>query len=373
MVWAMATRTKVKWMNPLRGILGLILVGFLPLGLTACETIAYYSQAIGGHVELLQRTRDIDAMLEDPSTPRVQALRLRQVLAMRDFASDELALPDNGSYRSYAELQRKVVVWSLVATPEFWVDPLQWCYPVVGCASYRGYFNLDDALEAAESLQRRGRDVVVEPAAAYSTLGWFDDPLPSPVLDWSRPLLAGLIFHELAHQQLYVPGDSAFNEAFATAVETAGVRRWLTSLGDEKTLAAWEVGQVRKLQFIDLLLETRERLMDLYRRRFEPERLRERKRAEFRRLRADYAAVKAQWGGEAGFDDWFERPLNNARLASVGTYRLWAGALENLLCEQGGDMPAFYRAVEVLGELPRERREERLRNLSAQDRRRNCR
>ncbi len=359
-------------MNPLRGILGLLLAGLLPLGLAACDTIAYYSQAIGGHAELLQRTRGIDTMLEDPSTPRAQALRLRQVLAVRDFASDELALPDNGSYRSYAELQRKVVVWSLVATPEFAVEPLQWCYPIVGCASYRGYFNRDNALEAATSLQWQGRDVAVEPVAAYSTLGWFDDPLPSPVLDWPRPLLAGLIFHELAHQQLYVPGDSAFNEAFATVVETSGVRRWLASLGDAKTLAAWEAGQVRKRQFIDLLLKTRERLMDLYRRRFEPERLRERKRAELRRLRADYAAFKAQWGGEAGFDDWFGRPVNNARLASVGTYRLWAGAFENLLCEQGGDFPAFYQAVEVLGELPRERRVERLRILSAQDRRRNC-
>ncbi len=359
-------------MNPLRGIPTLILVGVLPLGLTACETIAYYGQAIGGHAELLQHTRGMDAMLEDPSTPREQALRLRQALAIRDFASFDLALPDNASYRSYAEIQRKAVVWSLVATPEFWVEPLQWCYPIVGCASYRGYFDRDNALEAADSLQRQGRDVAVEPVAAYSTLGWFDDPLPSTVLDWPKPLLAGLIFHELAHQRFYVPGDSAFNEAFATAVETSGVRRWLLSLGDEKTLAAWEAGQVRKRHFSDLLLKTRERLMDLYRQRFGQERLRERKRAEFRRLRTNYAAFKTRWGGEAGFDDWFERPLNNARLASVGTYRLWVGAFENLLCEQGGEMQAFYRAVEDLGKLPREQREERLRILSAQDRRRSC-
>jgi len=349
-----------------------LIYSLLVLGLTACESIAYYGQAISGHMDLMRNTRAMDAVLEDPSTAQVHAQRLREVLAMRDFASAELALPDNGSYRSYAELRRKAVVWSLVATPEFWVEPLQWCYPVVGCASYRGYFDHAVALKAAERLKRQGRDVAVEPVAAYSTLGWFDDPLPSTVLDWPKPLLAGLIFHELAHQRLYVPGDSAFNEAFASVVEIAGVRRWLVSLGDEKGLSGWEAGQVRKRQFTDLLLETRERLMGLYGLPLEPESLRERKRAEFLRLRSEYAALKALWGDEAEFDSWFQRPVNNARLASVGTYRLWVGAFESLLCRQGGDMPAFYREAQALGELPRKQREQGLLTLFSQDRRRNC-
>ncbi len=349
-----------------------LVYSLLWLGLAACESIAYYGQAISGHLDLMHNTRVMEAVLEDPSTSQVQAQRLREVLSMRDFASAELALPDNGSYRSYAELRRKAVVWSLVATPEFWLEPLQWCYPVLGCASYRGYFDHAVALKAAEKLKRQGRDVAVEPVAAYSTLGWFDDPLPSTVLDWPKPLLAGLIFHELAHQRLYVPGDSAFNEAFATVVESAGVRRWLVALDDEKGLSGWEAGQVRKRQFTGLLLETRQRLMDIYTWPVEPELLREHKQAEFRRLRSEYAALKARWGDEAEFDSWFQRPVNNARLASVGTYHLWVGAFENLLCGHGGDMPAFYREARTLGELPRKQREQALLSLSTQDRRRNC-
>jgi predicted aminopeptidase len=195
--------------------------------LGGCETLGYYAQAVNGHAQLMHRARDIPDMLDDPSVSEEQRRKLRRVLDIRNFASSELSLPDNSSYRKFADLSGEAVVWALVATPEFSVDPLQWCYPVIGCAAYRGYFDRDDALAAGLRLGRQGRDWTAEPVPAYSTLGWFDDPLPGSVLGWETARLAGLVFHELAHQRLYLAGDSTFNESFASAIEHAGVQRWL--------------------------------------------------------------------------------------------------------------------------------------------------
>ena len=337
------------------GVLVAVLVAVLVSG---CGSLGYYGQAIVGQLDLLGRRQDIQALVSDPSTPEPLRAKLELVLEMRDFASRDLALPENRSYRSYAGVQREALVWSVVATPAYSLEPRQWCYPIVGCASYRGYFSSSAAEEYAEALKAEGLDVVVDPVPAYSSLGWFADPIPSTVIDWREAELAGLIFHELAHQQLYQAGDSAFNEAFATAVERVGVERWLRARGQEHRLDHWYEQQQREEAFVDLLLETRQRLQLLYRLPLEPPVLAARKAAEFARLRQKYLGLKQAWGGNRDFDGWFERgPLNNARLASVATYRELLPGFLALLDREAGDLPAFYESCRSLAaDSPDQRR-----------------
>lgn len=296
----------------------------------------------------------IAEMLRDPALDDPLRHKLQQVQAIRHFASNELALPDNGSYLSYAAVDRPALVWSVVATREFSMQPKQWCYLFIGCASYRGYFSRQQAEAYADQLRAVGLDVAIEPVPAYSTLGWFDDPLPSTVIHWPEPRLAGLIFHELAHQQLYVADDSAFNEGFATLVAEVGVERWLD--GDLAALGWWRKFKQREQEFIGLLLETRDRLSQLYQQSLTVEERRARKQYLFEQLRPRYADLKRAWDGFTGFDHWFDRPLNNAHLASIATYQTWVPAFRELLQQVEGDLPRFYRASEELGALPVGRR-----------------
>lgn len=326
--------------------------------LPGCANLGYYGQAVQGHLDLLARRQDIETLIADPATSTARRGRLELVLELRAFASRELGLPDNASYRSYVELERPAVVWSLVAAPEFSLQPHQWCYPVIGCASYRGYYRRSAAEQAGAALAAEGLDVTLEPVSAYSTLGWFDDPLPSTVIDWPEPELAGLLFHELAHQRLYFPGDSGFNEAFASLVEQVGVERWLAARGGPQALVRQRLMRERRAAFVELLLASRGRLQALYAGDLAPEPMRARKAAEFARLRREYRALRRDWGGYAGFDPWFARaPLNNARLASMATYQALIPALEALLADRGGDLEAFYQACGELEQLdPAQRR-----------------
>lgn len=345
----------------------------LLLSLSGCSAVGYYLQAIDGHAQLMYRTRSIEQLLADSAQAAEFKRRLSTVLEIRDFATRELGLPDNDSYRAYTQLDRPAVVWSVVATGEFSVRPRQWCYPIVGCAAYRGYFALSDAQALAAELKEKGRDVTVTPAAAYSTLGWFDDPLPSTVAQWPEARLAGLIFHELAHQQLYLPGDSDFNESFANTVELAGVRRWLSWKGDPRALQDWEREQAREQAFVDLLLDTRRRLEALYAESLQPQPMREAKQAVFDWLKTEYRSLKAGWSGGRDFDQWFERPLNNARVALIGTYERWVPAFSDLLCRSGKDLPAFYAAARGLSALPEAERQSQLHVLlSSYETRRSC-
>ncbi len=340
----------------------LLLLGIL-LALPGCATIGYYSQSVGGHLQLMGKSRSIEEVIEDPETsPRLRQ-RLELVSAMRDFSEDQLQLPANDSYRSYADIEREAVVWSVVATPEFSTEPREWCYPVVGCASYRGYFDQAEAEQFAQGLREQGFDVAVEAVPAYSTLGWFDDPLPSTVIHWPEGSLAGLMFHELAHQRLYLPGDSAFNEAFAMTVERAGMERWFRHRVDDAGEAKWRQGEQRERAFIELVLRTRKRLQTLYARELSPEAMRREKALWFKRLRAEYGGLKAGWEEYDGFDRWFERELNNAHLASVATYEQWGPAFEALLKQSGGSLALFYERCEALAALPAEERDRRLEAL----------
>lgn len=344
----------------------LVLLCLFMLFLGGCSTIGYYYQSVHGHFSLMGGSRSIDDLLHDQAIDADLKTKLELVREARSYASAELGLPKNDSYHSYAALDREAVVWSVVATPEFSVQPKQWCYPVVGCASYRGYFKKGEAQSYGDGLREQGMDVAVVPNPAYSTLGWFDDPLPSTVIHWPEPYLVGLIFHELAHQQLYVPGDSAFNEAFAMTVEQIGVERWFKSRGDIKGLNKWRLRKQRRREFTALLLDTRDRLQGVYAAPVSETEKRTRKRAEFTRLKAEYLRLKERWNGYAGFDRWFESDLNNAGLASVATYDRYVPVFVKLLHDTNGDLNRFYQVCKSLGELPQEKRRVKLESLLRQ-------
>ena len=330
---------------------------------TGCTTLGYYAQSVHGQLELIGKRQPIEQLLATPEVSEKLRQRLQLVLKMRDFASTELGLPDNASYRSYADLERAAMVWSVVATPEFSVQPKQWCYLVVGCAAYRGYFSQQQAEGFARGLSGEGLDVVVEPVPAYSTLGWFDDPIPNTVINWSEPHLAGLIFHELAHQKLYFQDDSQFNEAFAMAVEQIGVERWMTAQNNSEGFVHWHQQKEREELFIQILLQTRQRLVVLFASPLSAAEMRKAKVAEFERLRAEYVLLKQRWKGYTGYDRWFERKLNNARLASVATYRHLLPGFLALYAQSDRNLDSFYQACNALAELTPEQRAQQLERL----------
>jgi len=346
-------------------IAGWVLAGAAILAISACAgDWGYYSQCVQGHLGVLARRQPIDKLLADPATTPELKEKLSLVLRIRDFASRQLHLPDNGSYRCYADLQRPEVVWNVVATPEFSLSPRQWCFPVAGCVSYRGYYARDDAEALAEKLRLQGDDVHLYGVEAYSTLGWFDDPVLNTFVDRSESRIAGLVFHELSHQNLYVKDDTAFNEAFAEAVAQEGVARWLRREGREDALQEWLEAGRREEAFVALLQEARLRLERLYATGARPEEMRAAKAGVFADLRRAYVRLKERWGGYAGYDSWFSAALNNARLASVSNYRSHLPAFAALLSNEGGDLPAFYRSAAALGQLPPQERRSRMQALA---------
>lgn len=336
-------------------------VSVLALALAAsCGTVGFYAQSIRGGLEILSRRRPIPEVLEDPEAPEALKDQLREVLAIREFAVGELALPDNGSYRTYAELGRPYAVWNVVAAPELSVDPVVWCFPVAGCVSYRGYFSRARAERFAEKLLRSRHDVDVAGVEAFSTLGWFRDPVLDTFV-WRPPsALAGLLIHEMAHQRLYLPGDTELNESFATTVEIAGVERWLVATGRAGELPAYLLGRERQDQVAALVLGTRRRLVELYSSSAPDEEKLRRKAELFADLGARYETLKASWDGWDGWDSWFAGGLDNADLAAFGAYHRLVPALQALLGSVGGDLEAFYERVEELAPLGPDERRERL-------------
>lgn len=339
-----------------RRVLALAGIGLLG----GCATLDYYAQAVAGHWQLMHHARDTTELRADPTTPERLRERLARAAAMREFASGALALPRNASYTSYTFTGRRYAVWSVTAAPEFSLKPKTWCYPVAGCATYRGYFSEAAAQAAAEELRAEGWDVRVAGVPAYSTLGWFADPLLDTFALGSETQLAALMFHELAHQQLYLPGESGFNEAFATAVETEGVRRWLAAHGSAAQRAEWEQTLARRAQFLALLRRARGELAQVYAAGGEPAARRTAKAMVLAQLRTDYAVLKASWGGWAGYDRFFAQDLGNAHLASVATYHDLVPGFLALLEASGGDLPRFYDAAAALARRPAAERVARL-------------
>jgi predicted aminopeptidase len=269
-------------------------------------------------------------------------------------------LPDNGSYRSYADVKRSYVVWNVVAAPEFSVEPKRWCFPIAGCVAYRGYFTEARARNFANSLRAQGFDVFVGGVPAYSTLGKFADPVLNTMLDYGDSELAAIIFHELSHQLIYAAGDSEFNEAFAVTVEQAGLERWLKLRGREDELQRYKSRRQRQQQFLALFTRTRGKLAALYAQKLPPETMRERKRAVFATLESDIRDLEKQLGARSPYRDWMAQGLNNSHLASVATYFDCMPGFERLLAVNNGDLPAFYAAVRELARKPRAERHAQL-------------
>lgn len=317
----------------------------------------YLLQTAQGQLSLMSKREPIARVIDQPSTPSALRAQLEAVASIRDFASRELGLPDNGSYRSYADVGGRYVVWNVVAAPEFSVDAKEWCYPIVGCVAYRGYFVEARARRFAARTRAKGFDVTVGGVAAYSTLGHFNDPVLNTMMGWNDVELASIIFHELTHQLLYVPNDSSFNEALATTVEAEGVRRWLRAQGRDADLAKHLVQQDHYAKVVDLLTATRAELRTVYGSGLAPESMREKKRAAFAAMRSSYAQLKADWGGHAPFESWFDDDLNNAHLASISTYFTCVPGFERELKVVGGDLTAFYARVRALAKLDQEKRD----------------
>lgn len=342
--------------------LRLFLAGAM-LTLAGCADMAYYRQAISGHWELMDARRPVETILVDPTIPPDLQQRLQTALALREFASRELALPDNGSYRSYADLHRPFAVWNVFVAPELSLEPREWCFPVLGCVRYRGYFKDTDAHTLAGELRKQGHDVYVAGVPAYSTLGWFDDPLLNTFINWPIGRLAELLFHELAHQRLYIADDTTFNESFATAVGRIGTPLWLERHGTMQESRAYQEDIERRDAFLNLVLSAKAALAILYNSDQSQAAKLEGKRRIFEDLQTDYQAFRQVWDGYGEFDDWFVRDLNNAKLAALNAYAYYVSAFEGLFERAGRDFETFYRAVEEIGDLPPKLREVRLQAL----------
>ncbi|RKS12456.1 putative aminopeptidase [Pseudomonas sp. WPR_5_2] len=342
-------------------VLRILFPGVLLLLLNGCSSVGYYSQLASGQWQLLRAREPVSSVIADPNRDQKLRAHLAQSQKARSFASQQLHLPDNQSYRLYADIGRPYVVWNVFVTPEFSLKPQNHCFPVAGCVAYRGYYSQSAARGEAALQRLQGMDVSIGGVEAYSTLGWFSDPIISSMMGWGDERLATLIFHELAHQRVYVKDDTEFNESFATFVEQEGTRQWRAyrSLPPDNGKQAQQ-----RDQFIQLVLDTRARLEKLYALPLPPEQMRQRKAAEFERLRVEYRHLRdIQWAGDKGYDAWINAPLNNARLLPFGLYDQWVPAFSALFKQMGGDWVRFYAQVERVGALPVEERKAALKVL----------
>ncbi|WP_310263017.1 aminopeptidase [Pseudomonas sp. 3296] len=343
-------------------VLRVLFPGVLLLLLNGCASVSYYSQLASGQLQLLRAREPVAEVIADPSRDQKLRAHLAQSQKARTFASEHLHLPDNQSYRLYADIGRPFVVWNVFVTPEFSLKPQNHCFPIAGCVAYRGYYSQSAARGEAAVQRLQGMDVSIGGVEAYSTLGWFNDPIISSMMGWGDERLATLIFHELAHQRVYVKDDTEFNESFASFVEQEGTRQWRASRG----LPLDNGAQVRRRdQFTRLVLETRTRLETLYALPLPTDQMRQRKAAEFERLRSEYRQLRdSQWAGDRRYDAWVNAPMNNARLVPFGLYDQWVPGFAALFQQEGGDWVRFYAAVEQLGALPLEERKAALKALA---------
>ncbi|WP_228141595.1 aminopeptidase [Marinobacter sp. X15-166B] len=336
----------------------------LVCALSACATTAYYSQALAGQWSLMRSAEPVSNLLADPGVPPGLKQQLRQALAIKSFAGDRLALPVGNTFSQYASLDRNHVVVNVVAVPEFALTPHRWCYPLIGCQSYRGYFDAGDARQEARRWQQQGFDTVVAGVTAYSTLGWFNDPLHSGFTRLPDERMAALIFHELSHKVVYVAGDTAFNESFATAVELEGLRLWLAEQGRSEDFQRAQEGQQQRSQTQALVTAASRELASLYARTDLPkEAMRAQKTAVFEQLRREYLALVRIWNrpGPLGSDP---TTLNNAHLALFRQYHQYVPGFRRLLQQHHYDFEAFYQAVRGLAQQPEASRRARLQDLA---------
>jgi len=338
----------------------LLLAALAAGALAGCGNLGYYAQAVAGHLDVMRTTRPIADLIRDPAGDPVLHGQLREVQAIREFASRELGLPNNGSYRGYADIGRPYVVWNVFAAPEFSLEPKRWCMLFVGCVNYRGYYAREEAERLAADLRAEGYDTYVGGVAAYSTLGHFDDPVLNTFLRHGTPEVARIVFHELAHQLVFVKDDSSFNESFATAVEIEGLRRWTATPAAVALRDAVAAQRERRAAFAALMQDYRSRFKALYATAQAADRLRQGKAALLDALARDYAALRASWGSFPGSDKLTGGGFNNARLVSYALYHELVPAFEALLEQERHDLPRFYRRVASLAELDRDARHQAL-------------
>jgi predicted aminopeptidase len=349
------------------------------LAMSGCQTLSFYGQAIKGQYQIVTGQQKFRTLLADPQTPALLKEKLLLVESLRAFAVKDLQLPVDGHYQRYADVHRPFVVWNVEAAPEFSLEPKAWWYPFAGSLEYRGYFSKRGAQKYGAWLQNKGYDVYVGGVPAYSTLGWFKDPVLNTFIFDPEPDLAETIFHELGHQRVFANGDTDFNEAFATTVGQEGARRWLQTKGDLAVLEKYLTELQRTAQFASLVKDTRGRLAQLYgdertasgkikatrkQQADHVQELRQQKQQLLDRLRQEYSELKAHWGDGINYDDWFARPLNNAQLNSVAAYYDLVPGFERLLEQNGGDLGKFYEAADKLAHEPRTERHQQLRALS---------
>lgn len=317
--------------------------------LVGCESVRYYNQLISGQMTILNKKQPIKQVLLEPHIPAKLKEQLGLVLEIREFAKNDLFLPVDDHYLNFVDLERPFVLWSVYATPEFSLTPKTWCYPIVGCVSYRGYFSEENAHAFAAKLKQQGYDVFVGGVAAYSTLGWFDDPVLNTFVYRNEIKLAALIFHEVAHQLLYVKNDTTFNESFATAVAQEGLRRWLQTKNNIRDFGDYQTDFQRHQEFIQLVMKYRKQLELLYAQDLSISNMRKAKSVIYNDLSHEYRRLKQQWNGFSGYDRWFSNALNNAKLISVATYYDLVPAFLKLLQNNRYDLKQFYTNCQNLG------------------------
>lgn len=349
--------------------IGLKIRPLLPVLLAAtqsagCATLGYYAHLANGQMDLLAKREPIEWILKDPKRDAELRRRLALVLDARRFAIETLALPDNGSYTLYADIGRPYVVWNVFATREFSLEPIESCFPLAGCLAYRGHYDKARAQKQAQQMRDQGYDVDIGGVPAYSTLGWFDDPVLSTMMRWNDADLVGTVFHELGHQRLYVKDDTTFNESYARFVEQQGLRDFFAA-GRIDAVES-ETARRREAQFVALVIATRRRLAETYSLPLSPEAMRERKAQAFADLRRDYEALRdGEWNGQSDYDGWFARELNNASLLPVSLYDEWVPAFSALFAQSGRDWIRFHAACADLGRLDAIQRKQRLAELQA--------
>ncbi len=341
-------------------LLAVVVIGQLCAG---CQTLGYYCQAAQGQCEMLTGHRDVPEILQDPAEPESLKQRLRLAMELRTFAETNLGLPAGGSYRTYKKLDRPNSVWVVTASKEFSTELESWWYPVVGRFTARSYFDKARAEHYAQTLRSEGLEVHLGGARAYSTLGWFRDPLLSTFIHEPDTELAELLFHELAHRRLFIANDAAFNESMATAVGQAGVRRWLAAQHNATALAAYHQTTGQRQQFFKLLEITRDELRRLYATDLRAPDMRLQKQALHSRMHDRYLELKAQWNGYSGYDSWFAKPPSNPRMAAMATYYKYVPAFDKLLLQCGDDLDQFFAEAAALGKLPAADRRAQLERL----------
>jgi predicted aminopeptidase len=348
---------------------------------SGCQAIGYYAQAMRGEYQILAHRKLIADLIADPQTPARLRKKLELVEELRTFAKDQLKLPVDGDYSKYVDVHREYVVWNVQAAPQFSLQPRTWWYPLVGSLEYRGYFSARGASNYAGRIARKGDDVYVDGIEAYSTLGWFKDPILNTFISLSDAELAEVLFHELGHRRVFARGDTDFNEAYATTVGQEGARRWLRASGRTNLLERYEIALRRNDQFVHLIMSTRERLETIYGDTLDKNgkvkaaktlpqpaaELKVEKQRVFAELHRNYEQLKASWGGYPGYDDWFAHELNNAQLNTIANYYDYLPAFKRLLELNGGDMEKFYGEVERLSKMDKDRRHQWLRNLAKGD------